>query len=359
MQACLCVVGMLLAAQLSGADSDRYSWSESDAAERSTGADIYPAAPATNTRPEPKALPLPRKVSPAQLLVDLAKRGSSFQLQGIPLTLSDALAGASSRSEQSKCVGLYWQLANSVLTYNLAEREDTELAMLQDGVLPAGRVWQDAGTKAKDTIQTDLQTVRVLQYRLQKKLRRSGKSTLPLPSDLPHARAYETRYGDLFGDRQSGEAAELNRLLELEYSSLTELAGQVEASRGWLDRVRTGQSPQSDGADLLQAYQSFARSRRLFLQAVSDYNNNIARYTELATPERVDTQRLVAMLIKTKSLGENRRGDQAIWRTSAEQPADVSGLGREAPRTYAEPERITPQRIGPSESTQDRSILVD
>jgi hypothetical protein len=136
---------------------------------------------------------------------------------------------------------------------------------------------------------------------------------------------------------------------------LRQQAASVTTTREWLDAVSARRSSQSDGTELLQVYQSFASSRRLFLQEVKYYNDHIARYTELATPERVDTQRLVAMLIKTHSLIWSRDG---INRTSAEQPA-ASGNPSQRPRTYAEQDRNESRRVPTLERKGEHSILVE
>jgi len=354
MQTWLIQVGMILAGQVSAAADNRYradespEFSSSDLPAESllefgtppehtppstaptTG---YPAKPAAEAKRLPNSRTAPSGSNPSQLLKSLARHSSSSQLTGLPLTLNDALAGAGSRAEQSRRIVLYWKLATSVIEYDLALRERAELAAQEEGIRQPSGAWEEARLAAETNLQTKLRTVPALQSRLQTKLGRSGDSTLPLPSDLPHCGAYRTRYAELFGDRADSEAAQLDELLEWEYSSLSWQAGAVESAAEWLKTVSARRSSQSDGSDLLQAYQSFASSRQLFLRAVNDYNNNIARYTELVTPERVNTRRLVDMLIKTNS----PRQRSAIERTSAEEPAAIDGSSRRLPRTYAEP----------------------
>jgi hypothetical protein len=393
------MVGTILVGQISGAGrnlseagNDRYPPSnesgqnsleirtQSEAAPLpSRASDIYPSSPIADSMTKARPLPgseassreaarpdptrqdralgdaKPREGNPTALLQSLAKHSTSSQLTGLPLNLSDALAGADSRPTQSARVELYWKLATAVMQYDLSLRELTELSALERAILQPGQAWEEVRAAANATVQTKLQTARALQYRLQRELGRAGESTLPLPSDLPLCGAYQSRYDELFGNRQVPEAAALAKLLETEYSCLRQQAASVTTTREWLDAVSARRSSQSDGTELLQVYQSFASSRRLFLQEVKYYNDHIARYTELATPERVDTQRLVAMLIKTHSLIWSRDG---INRTSAEQPA-ASGNPSPQPRTYAEQDRNESRRVPTLERKGEHSILVE
>ncbi len=53
---------------------------------------------------------------------------------------------------------------------------------------------------------------------------------------------------------------------------------------------------------MVKALELLALNRRAFVQIARDYNKRIARYTELARPGQLRTERLVAMLIKTDSI---------------------------------------------------------
>ena len=378
MQSCLLMIAVVLVGQVTGS-SDRYSSGDvapQNSLESSTQAGQAPRTAETSgvgssrvgssrvgpVNPVLEAKPLPNSEAkvpvsnPADLLRSLAKRSTSSQLSGVPLSLRDALAGASSRDEQSARVELYWTLATAVMEYDLALRELTEISALQQSILQPGQAWGEIRAVAKITLQTKQQAARALQYRLQSELGSAGENRLPLTSDQPLCGAYDTHYKELFGNRQVPEAAALDQLLEWEYAALRRLAGSVSTTRQWLDTISAKRSSQSDGMELLEAYRSFASSRRLFLQAVNHYNSHIARYTELATPERVGTQRLVAMLIKTDALEWNRDG---IRRTSAEQPSASSNSSRQLPRTYADPSRKGARRIPTPESKGEHSILIE
>ncbi|MCG8448551.1 MAG: hypothetical protein MI725_03095 [Pirellulales bacterium] len=377
MQTRLIMVGILLASQVSHAE-DRYSqddaaeqfryeakpqssWQFSDQADQSpqgiSPPGVYPANPATGSaKPLPSSPTTAPESKPSQLLESLAKRSPTSQLTGTPLTLNEALQGAQSRDQQSHRIQLYWKLAFAVTEYDLALRELTELSALQQSVLQPGRTWEEAQGVLQTTIETRQLTAKALQYQLQRELGRVGDRALPLPSDLPYCGAYNTRYTEIFADRQEPEAAELHELIATECDGLRQQAAAVTAARQWLDMVSKQRSSQSDGAELLQAFQSFARSRLLFLQTVSDYNSNIARYCELVVPQQVETRRLVAMHIQTRSLEWKREG---IRRTSAEEPVQQRSSHRQLPRTYAEPDRNEPERVSNPEREGEHSIVVE
>ena len=289
------------------------------------------------------------------LLDSLVRHSSSSQLNGSPLALGHALAGATTRAMQSQRVELYWELSTAVMQYHLALRELSELSALQQSILQPEPAWDDVRETFHANSQTKLQAARALQYRLLNEMGGAADAALPLPSDLPLCGAYQTRYEDFFGGEYVPEAAALDQLIKGEYSSLRWQAGSVASARQWLDAVSRQRSSQSDGSDLLQAYNSFASARRLFLHGLNQYNNHIVRYTELATPRRVGTQRLVAMLIKTDSLKWKREG---IRRTSAEQQVDDSNTSREQIRTYADPNETDARNSAKPEFHQERSILI-
>jgi hypothetical protein len=59
--------------------------------------------------------------------------------------------------------------------------------------------------------------------------------------------------------------------------------------------------PSGDGTSTLQALELLALRRRAFVQIARDYNRRIERYTELASPGQIDTDRLIGMLIRREN----------------------------------------------------------
>src|SRR5690606_30948050 len=117
----------------------------------------------------------------------------------------------------------------------------------------------------------------------------------------PFTGRYETRYEQIFLGRSSALAQQLNEFLGRAHEDLSTRTHEIAMARQWMFTVSDRRSPQSDGNELLKAYELFALRRRAFVSAVRDYNLAIVRYTEIATPGTLDTERLVAMLIRTGS----------------------------------------------------------
>ena len=378
MHACLTYVGLLFLSQVTGTGGSRYPESfQGDQfpynSAQNVGEDATstpPAPPESKTLPSTygetstteQAKPLPKRdgqtgsIKPSQLLESLAKRPNNSQLDGVPLTLTEALLSAKSRAQQSRVIDLYWKLSNQVLEYDLGLRELTELSMLQEGILNPGPAWDQARDSAQATLRTKLKSAQALRYQLQRELGLESQAVLPLPKDLPYCGEYQTRYEEIFSGRDVPEAQELAELLSLEFASLKRQVEGVASSRQWLDTVSAQRSSQSDGSELLSAYESFARSRRIFLQSVKDYNNHISRYTELVAPVQVGTNRLVAMLIKTKNLQWERN---SIQQATAEEPLDHGESGNPLRRTYSEAARFKSQRIPIGNGEREHSILVE
>ena len=119
--------------------------------------------------------------------------------------------------------------------------------------------------------------------------------------------------------------------------------------------------PQSDGTLLLKTHELLGLRRREFVQTVLDYNLQIARYSELASPGRVGNQRLVAMLIERPSASIPGRDSSGVSTASAEEPADVGNSLRNQNQTFAPDSRdVLPRdvRREPADGAQgERSMF--
>lgn len=241
--------------------------------------------------------PLP-KINPETLLEDCQKPPLGGRLMGTPLSLADAVTGAGSRAAQTCRVEAYWELAFAVTRYYLTHQEEIELSTARQSIANPNAEWQMASDNLAQRKEFELVTVRLAQKRLATLLGRDGQFA-PLPSDNPFCGEYNTRYAEIFDTRSSELAARFDDYLPLAYEEIKSTADTVAKAHNWWFAVSQQRSPQSDGIELLLVYQLYADSRREFLDAVEDYNQQIARYTELAIPTTIDTRRLVAMLIRT------------------------------------------------------------
>lgn len=234
-------------------------------------------------------------VKPSALMRTMLAPPSSSRLTGRPVRIAEVLAGTSTRQEQSQRVEAYWDLCSSVADYYLGVREQDELQRLRSTVSNVGPVWEQAASELGVRIGTSERAAVASQYRLASLMGVGGAGSLPLPTDLPHCGDYYARYDQVFAGRESPEARELSELLPMRYEELTDAAQAVTRAEEFLAAIAAQRG--GDGTGTLRGLELLALRRRAFVQIARDYNRRIARYTELATPGYVDSDRLIGMLI--------------------------------------------------------------
>ena len=285
--------------------------------------------------------------SPTTLIEGFGKAPVSDKLVGTPLSLASVLTGAATRAEQSERVEAYWELSRAILEYNLAVREKTELAALRQGIGAPTIAWDAALKSTEADFRLAQAAVRGAQARLVGLLHSAATPLSPLPSDLPFCGVYETRYKEIFRNQQSAAAASLDEILSLTFAEINQRSTEIGRARQWMFAVSERRNPQSDGSDLLMAYQLFAAQRRSFVRAIADYNLQIVRYSELASPGIVEPERLLTMLIRTEP-STSTTIDNNLQRASAEQ---AEGNATNPPTSNRTPWNSQPE-------TGERSILV-
>ncbi len=298
---------------------------------------------------------------PVTLLHNLIVVPEQRQLSGVPVSLVDAIRGASSRTEQTVRIEAYWELSAAVTDYYLALRESTELNTLRQSVAQPGIVWDNARRDLDSRVELAKLSALTAQYRLAGMLGQPlATESLPLPSDLPHCGAYETRFEEIFSDGTPAPPAaqRLDKLLTLDYQNLQNQSDGVIAAWKDLQSVSERRLPQSDGAELLQSHELMALRRREFVRAVRNYNQQIARYTELVTPDTVATERLVAMLIHVEKLDRPLEGTSEIQQTSAEAPIDNPRVEQKSIQTFTGGNHSPPSQPPANDSNVERSILI-
>jgi hypothetical protein len=232
------------------------------------------------------------------LMKDALTAPQGSRLTGTEVYLSDVVRAGSTRSEQSEVIGAYWDLCSAVADYYLSLHEQGEFERLASRSGQLTNPMREALKKLTTRRDTSLVAAQASQFRLADLMRRGDTSSLPLPGDMPLCAIYHTRYSQNFPSGGSREASELNSLLPLRHAELLDAASNVEESQEWFKTV-AGRSTDDQGVGMIKALEFLALNRRAFVQIGRDYNKRIARYTELARPGQLQTDRLVAMLIKT------------------------------------------------------------
>lgn len=230
------------------------------------------------------------------------------------MSLASVISSAPSRGEQAQRVDAYWALTSASADYYLGLAEVGELERLRQRVSTYSQPLSEAQANLATRVDTSLKAAKAAQFRLSRLM---GGGVMPLPSDTPFTGPYATRFESVFAAGAPEEARLLHGLLPLRLAELQDAGDAVSRSQGWIDRVAGDQSSRSDGTGIIRALELLALNRRAFVMIARDYNLQINRYAQLASPDRVDTGRLVAMLIRTPSAGIGSADDALMAGFSA------------------------------------------
>jgi hypothetical protein len=316
------------------------------------GAPSAAASPSSNAAAAqlPVAPNLPKT---SVLMREWSRPPRTGQLPGIPMSLAEALRGAETRQQQTDRTMGYWDLAAKVTQYYLVRRDAMELAVLRQGVTKPGPQWEVKALALQNAQDLAQQSAEAAQARLQQLCGRTTATSPPLPADLPHCGKYETRYDEIFANRADAAAKQLDALLPLKYAELRNQAGLVAEASNWLEQVSKSRDPNSDGVGLLRAHELLSLRRRSLVDAVHDYNQDIAIYTELAAPNEVGTERLVAMLIRVSNSGTSGREPTGVQPASGTQ--DAADADRASQAAFDGPE-ANPASPQPTYRSRHRTV---
>jgi hypothetical protein len=297
----------------------------------------------------------PEKVSVTQMIRSLTQPSGSDQLAGVRMTLAEVVGtnlmeGPSWRAEQTGRVEAYWDLFAATALFHLANRHELELQTLRKGIRNPGLLWKQAEIQAQQSTKLAWQRAMAAQYQLRQLLGPPDSDLLnggpiitgplnegPLPrcAELPHCGRYNSRYNTLFEERPSPVAKKLDELLDSEYVDLVAQSKAISMSTERLHHLSISRKPESDGTEILSAYQLLVLQRVHFVEAVRQYNRCIVRYVHLAAPAPLDTNRLVAMLIYQPP--SKREAEQAEKPVSDNVQNPAGGPSGGPMKTFAEP----------------------
>jgi len=291
------------------------------------------------------------QLKPSHLIRSFLEDPASGKLSGVPWSLAEVVQETNSREVQTRFIHAYWDLVAGVAKYHLTLDDVVQLKTLQGNIVQPGPQWREKLLVFETQVRVAGRSAKVAQHRLQQLMGRPSAEGLPLPSDVPLCGAYGTRYDEIFASRPSEQAGQLSKLLALNYQSIQDNAEGIASASQWLQSVDQTRRSNTDGQDLLRAYELLTLRRCAFVEAVRNYNVNIASYSQLATPGNINTGRLVAMLIPVKPDQRLSWGSQGVQPASAEQP-----LGG-PPQTFVEGDRnMTRQAESPRQGVE-HSIL--
>lgn len=294
---------------------------------------------------------------PRRLIEQWLKQPESSELSGAPISLLEVVSGAASRAEQTGRAKAYWTLVFDVASYYLCLREATEQEALRQATTQPGSLWDEARTAAETRRRAAFHQARASQIQLASILGIRDPTAFPLPSDVPHAGDYETRHDQLFTGGSPPEAEALDSLIRLKQGEIQRQANDVAQAREALMQISQQREPDSDGTELLIAYELYRLRRHELLQSVADYNMSIARYTLLAAPDSVSPERLVSMLIEVKNASQEQDPSDRIQQANAEESAGEQNNLRQSDYE-AETSRARESERESSGERSERSIVV-
>lgn len=250
-----------------------------------------------------------RERNARQILTKMLNYNGTSELRGTPMSLASVVATAVDREDQAQRVESYWMLSSAVADYYLGLAEVNEIGALKQRSSVHSTAINQALSKQRIRVGTALKAARAAQHRLAKQMGQGGM--MPLPSDIPFTGPYNTRLASAFPAGAPAEARLIDELLPLRLAEIYDSAEAISQSQAWFRQVSQRATATSDAEGVVRGLQLNALNRRAFVMLVRDYNLRISRYTQLTTPKRVDTGRLVAMLIRTPQ-GGLRSADDAL-----------------------------------------------
>ncbi len=236
------------------------------------------------------------------MLTKMLEAPRNSQLTGTPTRLSSLISSVTDRDQQSRIVDAYWTLSSATTDYYLGLHEADELSRLKQRLPTFSSALSEALTQHNRRVSTSLMAARAAQYRLSRLM---GGVSRSLPIDTPFCGPYATRYEQIFTGGGAEEARLLRDLIPLRLSELEDAVEAVERSEQWLAKVAGDRAASSQGTGMIRALELLALNRRALVMITRDYNLQINRYTQLATPGNIASKRLVAMLIRVPTNGQS------------------------------------------------------
>ena len=300
--------------------------------------------------------PTTARTTPPQLLEEALNSPVTGAIDGTPTSLEVALDRAAGR--QLEATQLYWRLCVAVAEYNFARDEQALLGQFEaDASTPAPNADPfevELAAAAARSREAELAALEA-QHALAALLGHSTTDALPVPSDRPHVGAYRTHFQEIFAQRSAPPRVRLiDRTLPLRRKAVDLRCQSVVAARDALEATLDAYGQQTTMEHVLVRIKTLARERRAFLQAVRDYNADIADYALAVAGVGASSRDLVAMLIKpppapprSGTLGVTRgQSDDLTYGEEAAAEQDPPSAAAEQPTSANEPTPAPPEPQG-------------
>lgn len=317
-------------------------------------ASAQPAASAASAAPaaaaSPAATPVQstassagnRRPLPPDMLAEALKLPAQSVINGRNFTLLEGLSTTMDRRRQAELTHAYWRSAQAIAEYHYAFNENAAIQQFQ--ARPQDAVMLEA---AKSSAAAALHGAEVAAVDAQADLAEAAmlppSSALPLPADAPHVGPYRTYFDRLFTPGSAPTRARLiDRTLPISRRLIDVRASAVHAAEDALEAATDAYRQSAlDFPAVLSAMGQLATQRRAMINAVCQYNHDIADYALSVAGPGIHGAALVSMLIRPS------KPAQAAPNTSADLapiPESPTGPVYEVqPASHEEPIPQTPR----------------
>ncbi|MBN1909529.1 MAG: hypothetical protein JW818_07320, partial [Pirellulales bacterium] len=239
-------------------------------------------------------------LSPPQIVAKAVALPGEDILPGEPLRLSHVLTVNPNRGEQVKVVQAYWTLSEAVAALNRCRERAAQLALLtvragdESALLRA----REAAAAAREEA---LVAVTTAQHAFAEQAGLSVLGPLPLPTDVPHAGPYRTRFEEMFAGRPIPSRSRLiATILPIRFRAIEHRARSVEAAQKAVTAASQRYAAGEVDLDkVLSAMERSDEAQQVLIQAVCQYNREIVDYVALAVDRPLEPETLVSLLIQT------------------------------------------------------------
>ncbi len=244
----------------------------------------------------------------AQLISDALHAPPESKLTGRRLALVDALSHATSRAQKLEITRAYWKLALITADHNFAVDENLQIEKVSDptGDRLATTLLRAARQSTKGMREESLVNAQLAQTELAKLLNFSSQDQMPMAGDLPFVGQYRTEFTRIFANKVApARLRALDQILpgrhdviqKRAYAVTNAFEAQAEAEKAFM--AGTGSAAQAAGLVVL-CRNEVRKQRKLFLDAVREYNFDIAEYALNVTEStQMRDELVVGMLIRS------------------------------------------------------------
>ncbi len=244
----------------------------------------------------------PEKLAAARAAGDLLASSIDNGTAGTtPLRLIDVLA-QTPETERAAAVREYWNLARAWSDYRWAidesKRFDTIVPARGAVDAPMLSTARAAATARVNDAQLNVESAQAALIRTARLTPQAGSY---FPTDAPLVGPYQTYFSVLFAGRPSpGRTWQIDRALPIRLKTINDRTAAVQSAASAVHYAEEAHARgEVDMRTVLACHDELHQQRRAFLDAVNDYNSDIAEYAATVAGA-VAPDRLVAMLIHVK-----------------------------------------------------------